>query len=192
MKDKKLIILISIFIIIITIIFIGNIQNEKQKLDILLKNQGFSSKTNSNYYKMQLSKNNLKKYNQDVENNKKSNFSEIYYDGESFQILKTKMDFQEEVTSVYNATYSYENKEINYTARFTFSTANVIVRGTYQEKNKNFDCEVDFSYDVIKENIKESLCKKSQFETNEFIKNKDKIFTKEINNIIISILKNEE
>ena len=90
MKDKKLIILISIFIIIITIIFIGNIQNEKQKLDILLKNQGFSSKTNSNYYKMQLSKNNLKKYNQDVENNKKSNFSEIYYDGESFQILKTK------------------------------------------------------------------------------------------------------
>lgn len=194
MKNTKQIIIISIFVIILGIILFGNIQTKNKKLDILLKNQGFTSKKNSQYYKMQLSKNNINTYYNKVDKKQNTFFSTLSYDAESNLILKNKMDYQDEVTSVYNATYSYENNETTYSTRFTFSTANVIVKGTYQEKNNNFTCEVDFSYDVVTEKIKNSLCNKAHFETLEFISDKNHLFTKEINELIKDIIKqkNEE
>ena len=169
MNKKKIIIITSIIaILLIIILFINLSKNPQKEIITYLQSIEFINKDTTNLYAKQISKNNLEKHNNNIQNNIESEYEVLYFNTDTYELTKNKTTYQDEITKDFTSTYNYTNNNLNYTYRINYNNTNIIMEGTYNINNKRFTCEPTFSYQIDIEKSKKDICNKIELEVELF------------------------
>lgn len=185
---KKALPILAIIVVIIVII-LSFFNNYDKKIVDNLKLNKFTEIEKNNYYKKVLSEKTLKEYNSSIKAKKEASYEQLTFSLENYKAEKLYSYYEDEVEAVYNSEYDFIKEEIVYKVRFTYSSLNVIIIGTYKDEKIN-SCNIDFSYDAKKEILKDELCNKAKEYNKTFISQISSIFNKEDKDVIIKAAKN--
>lgn len=179
---RKILIIFTI-IIILGVLLLSFVNTNDKKIIDNLKTNNFIAIDKDNYYKKTLSKSTLEVYNNNVKSKKEDDYEQITFSLENYTAEKLHSHYKDEVETIYNSKYNFITNEITYKIKFTYTTLNVIIVGTYKDDKRN-TCNIDFSYDAKKEVLEDELCNKAKEYNKKFISQINLIFTNNDKNII--------
>lgn len=166
---KKIIIIISILVVILGFILIIKITTTPEKEIIkYLESINFTNYKNTNLYSKQLSKKNIDEFNNDVKHNIESSYKIMYFNIETYELTKDKIDYKDGITKNITPTFNYKNNKITYNYRIYYKNTTILIEGTYDIKTEIFTCNPTYTYQINIEKSKESICNKVKLEIDNF------------------------
>lgn len=168
MKKNIIITIISVLILLVIVLIIKLINTPERQLERLLKSQDFTNYNNSYLYTKQISTNNIKTHNQNVQNNIESEYTVLYFNIKNYQLTKDTIYYSDGILKNLTPTYDYTNNTLTYNYRIYYNNINIIFKGIYDINTKKFTCEPTYSYQINTENSKETICNKVKAEIENF------------------------
>jgi len=202
---KKASIFLSIMVVLTIVLFFGVklLENSKSDEDIIinhLEDEKFVYDEDGGYYKKNYSNNTMSDYYNDVKEDKKANYEELYFylgltrynqkNGkyeDNYVFDKVKMTYEDDIHRNYTGNYNLIDEFIKYKYEVTMYSSTIIVSGEYDVKEKDsFTCVVDSDRDMDNDDS-DVFCTRAKYETLSFLEQAKEImknpkFSEVINN----------
>ena len=186
---KKGIISLIIVISLIVVLYLINSTRQKESDEKLLTNyleesgyildkQNFinpltGEEQNSGVYHKLISDKDLDEYLEDVKNNTNSRYEELFFNADSYQLVKVVMNYEDEVSTVFKAEKQLHKKIVSYNYELSILSSSIVLNGTYKTTdvafdNKNLSCSVLYTVRMDEEE-KDTYCNISKYELLSFL-----------------------
>ncbi|MBR3162270.1 MAG: hypothetical protein IKF19_06035 [Bacilli bacterium] len=170
---KRIIIIIIAFIIIIS--FNIYIKSPSVRIKRYLINREFILEEDDTFYYKKLSNKSIEEYEEDKNNNISSSYDYLYFDIYNKVLSEEINDYIDQYETSININYSFPKEQINYYYRIDYNNnKSIILKGTYDETTKKFECKKEFAHNININDYKKMFCDyaKIYIESNIYIKNK--------------------
>ena len=152
--------IIIIVAIIITILITNSIINNPQRqLKKYFKDNYYKNEYGSSTYYKPVSLLNLDDYNGNIKYNFKAEYEMNYFNIETHEFSKNKREYNYNIESNLNETYSYKTNIITYNYRVVVENiATTIYKGTYDTNTEKLTCKKEYAYNIDAEDNDEVIC----------------------------------
>ena len=166
MNKKKVIIIIGILVAIVIILRVLTFKTTTKRLENYLIDNGFVKE--DNMYSKKLTDDSLDEY-YDYKSEEIDSFSEtLYFDTNSFQLIKMSFDYSDNVELYFNPTYNYTNDNLTYNYEINMNSTSVMIEGSYNSSENIVTCDIVSSKNINLNFDKENICGKVEFDVREF------------------------
>ena len=121
-------------------------------LNNTLKEEGYDSDKDTDFYEKVETGNTIEEYNQDVKNDKNSEFIKFYVTKELNNFVEVKMAHKDGVSTTLNINANLKNDKIDYNYELSYKNTYLIFEGN---TDNNYDCHY-----VVEENISQETMEK--------------------------------
>ena len=186
---KKGIIFLSVIVVLVVVLFlIRNTKREESEQQILekyLEDSGYvidkqnytnpltGEQQKSDLYHKRISDKDLDEYLEDVKNNTNSRYEELFFNTDSYQLVKVVMNYEDEVATVFKAEKQLHKTIVSYNYELSILSSSIMLNGTYKTTdvlfdNKNLSCDVSYTVRMDEEE-KDTYCNISKYELLSFL-----------------------
>lgn len=175
-KDKKIKFLIILALIVLVLWIITNYLTSTNKLHKYLLNNGFTK--TENFYTKILTENDIDDYYQDIQNNINSNYKELYFSSENYQLIGNIQEYNEGLIYYYSPIYDYHEDTLTYDFEISNDNIQIIFEGDYNIISQKMNCNLSNTSSEIELTTDEKsiICKKIELDTKDFTKEVNKLF----------------
>jgi len=175
-KNKKQIIVITVLIALVLVIILGTyLSKDNDEMTKALKKEGYTTESESAFYKKIVTNNTMDDYYKDISNNKNSKYEEYYFSKQSNDLIEVKLSYQDGVTTNLNITSDLKTEEIEFNYELSYKDAYLILEGNNTD---NYVCKP-----VVKENVGDETiniyCEMIQKEISIFINRRGELLNNE-------------
>lgn len=167
-KLKKILIVVLVIVGFIVLLRLLSYKSPQEKIDKYITGKGFSKESNSTLYYKKISKLSREEFNSDRDSGIDSEYEMLYFNIDTYQLLKDKLSYSSEIDSSFNPTYDYTNNKLTYDYRVVMNETNIIIKGDYNMETEEFTCERVFASQVDMKSVQETLCNKIKYDVEEF------------------------
>ena len=134
--QKAFLIMLSIATVVFISLYLYFSYNNNS-LNNTLKEEGYDSDKDTDFYEKVETGNTIEEYNQDVKNDKNSEFIKFYVTKELNNFVEVKMAHKDGVSTTLNINANLKNNKIDYNYELSYKNTYLIFEGN---TDNNYDC----------------------------------------------------